>query len=198
MNDSNREIHINREFKEGHHHQKMADCVCFCGKSFTTTLSKVKNGHTRSCGCLRAITSRKLLTKHEKHATREYRAWAAMKNRCLNPKSDRYPSYGGRGITIVEDWLSFEKFYRDMGECPAGLTLDRIDVNAGYGPYNCRWATVEEQANNKTNTLFVECDGQKMSLSQAARIVGLDYKGLRYRIKVKQMSFDSAVKDIVK
>lgn len=81
--------------------------------------------------------------------TPEYRSWMGMVQRCTNPKAEKYPLYGGRGIGVCERWRKFEHFLQDMGSRPDGMTLDRIDPNQGYERGNCRWATPKEQAANR-------------------------------------------------
>lgn len=78
-----------------------------------------------------------------------YNTWRAMRQRCQNPNHDKYSYYGARGITVHDDWNTFDNFLKDMGERPRGKTLDRIDPDKSYGPDNCRWATKKQQANNK-------------------------------------------------
>ncbi len=79
----------------------------------------------------------------------EYVVWNSMKNRCYNPKVKSYPSYGGRGIKVCNRWMKFENFLADMGERPAGMTLDRKDNSGDYTPINCKWSTPKEQAANR-------------------------------------------------
>lgn len=83
--------------------------------------------------------------------TKEYACWRALKNRCLNAKNSQYKDYGGRGITISESWMKFINFFEDMGICPEGYEIDRIDNNRGYCKENCRWATNKLNARNKRN-----------------------------------------------
>lgn len=87
--------------------------------------------------------------RHGRQA-REYRAWAAMKRRCYNRRVERFPHYGGRGITVCDRWReSYVAFLEDMGRCPDGLTLERNDTDGHYEPSNCRWATMQEQRVNR-------------------------------------------------
>jgi hypothetical protein len=138
-------------------------CSCDCGATVVVRGTVLRNGHTRSCGCLkRELTSRRFTgNKTRRHhvvhghttgrrASREYKSWAAMKQRCQNSNHEHYPYYGGRGITVCQRWLgSFENFLEDMGPRPEGRTLDRVDPNGHYEPDNCRWATPQEQRANR-------------------------------------------------
>lgn len=92
----------------------------------------------------------KTYERHGLERSKEYASWLNMKQRCTNPKNDRYKDYGGRGITICSQWLnSFVTFYKDMGKCPPKLTLERIDVNGNYEPLNCEWASRQQQSINQ-------------------------------------------------
>jgi len=88
--------------------------------------------------------------------TSSYGTWSAMRRRCRNPNTVRYERYGGRGIKVCERWDSFANFFADMGEKPAGMSIDRIDVNGNYEPGNCRWATATEQSQNNNSNVKLE------------------------------------------
>jgi hypothetical protein len=108
----------------------------------------------KDCGCLKKKKKKRRKTRHGYTGTPTYRSWACMCQRCTNPNNDCYPWYGGRGIKVCKRWLTFKNFLADMGERPAGATLDRIDVNGNYEKNNCRWASAAVQARNKrSNTL---------------------------------------------
>lgn len=112
--------------------------------------------------------------KHGMHGTHLYRVWRGMKARCLNPNDPMYAYYGGRGITIVPEWLDFAGFLAWAASTEIeSNTLDRIDNDKGYSPDNCRWATAEEQQNNTRKNVRVVYRNIEMSLSQAARASGI-------------------------
>lgn len=115
----------------------------------------------------------------------EYRAWRNMRQRCLNPKVPNYHRYGGRGITICEQWGSFEVFLEDMGRKPSKeRSLERRDNNEGYSPSNCYWASQEQQDNNKERTIRLEYDGKSLSLAQWAKVTGMSYDHIRSRYRM--------------
>jgi hypothetical protein len=106
-----------------------------------------------------------------------------MRVRCIKKKDKAYPRYGGRGIKVCERWLNdFSAFFDDMGERPTkNHSLDRIDNDGDYSPANCRWATSKEQNTNKRNIVFIEVNGRRVCLKDAARAVGLNYATVKYR-----------------
>jgi hypothetical protein len=113
-----------------------------------------------------------------------YKLWSAMKDRCFNPNCEHYHRYGGRGITMCKEWVEdYAAFISAMGERPKGATLDRIDNNGNYEPNNVRWATKQEQANNRVTNVFVTYEGLTMSLADWARHKGWKYGLLTSRWK---------------
>lgn len=120
-------------------------CECECGEIVFVHSGDLVSGNNRSCGCLR----RGRRVENLRRASRTYSSWRGMKDRCLNPNSVSYPLYGGRGITICDEWITFDGFLADMGERPEGMSLDRIDPDGNYEPANCRWATPQQQVDNR-------------------------------------------------
>lgn len=129
---------------------------CDCGNVKFIISYNVKSGNTTSCGCYfteqLVDLNRELKKTHGQSGTRTYRIWKGMHGRCKHPKTNGYKNYGGRGIKVCKRWSSFENFLEDMGECPDGFSIDRIDVNGNYEPANCRWILLKDQAKNRRNT----------------------------------------------
>lgn len=124
--------------------------------------------------------------KHGCHGTRLYRIWAHMKARCLDPDSDVYSYYGGRGISICEDWKnSFSNFYQwaMSNGYSTELTIDRIDVNGNYEPSNCRWATRKEQNRNMRSTRMLTFRGETLCLEDMATKYGINKATLARRLQ---------------
>lgn len=175
------------------HGKPMWKCRCDCGKLLAVRGAALLSGHTVSCGCY----CRDLHRKHGCEGTRLYAVWASMKARCLNESHKAYPDYGGRGIDVCDNWLDFKNFKDwaikagyDIGSPKWVCTLDRIDVNKGYFPENCRWVNMDEQGSNKRNKLEVEYNGEKHTLREWSKILDISYQTLYARVKRYGCSLD--------
>lgn len=131
------------------HKKKLYKCYCTrCGNEKIMIGTEVKNGYSKSCGCLNKVSHSK---KHGMTGTLIYNKWKGMKQRCYNSNYDFYSAYGGRGIKVCDEWKDdFMQFYKDMGDVPfEGAELDRINNDDDYKPSNCRWVSHKENANNR-------------------------------------------------
>lgn len=138
----------------------MWKCACDCGADSVVAACHLKSGHTKSCGCHKEMVLSQGTNKdhgRSRGRDRTYKTWKEMRQRCNNPKSDKWKWYGGRGIIVCERWESFSAFVEDMGDRPEAMTIDRIDNDGPYSPENCQWATHKEQTRKQDkNKLSVE------------------------------------------
>jgi hypothetical protein len=164
----------------------MVLCLCDCGKEKSIDKSAVLCGHTKSCGCIDALRFGFPPEQHNDNDrnSKEYRAWRHIKGRCYNKNVKEYPRYGGRGITVCDRWrFSYLTFLSDLGRCPHGYSLDRIDNNGNYEPGNCRWTDKYTQANNRRNNFMVSLPEGEVTLSNLARKTGINYGTLKGRLE---------------
>lgn len=181
------------KIEKGFQKYRMALVECFCGNTFVTRISGLKNGRVLSCGCKRKNKLLARITKHSMFKSSEYSSWESMKSRCLNPKNKFYKNYGGRGIEVCNRWISFENFIEDMGKKPdKSYSIDRIDVNGNYCLENCKWSSRYEQDRNRTTSVKFEINGVVKNIIDIAREYNLNQQTIRARVK-KGMTIEEAV-----
>lgn len=162
-------------------------CKCWrCKSEYTTSIHNLKRAKTCVCKKCKNVLLRESKLVHEKTNTRLFTIWMNMKDRCYRNTSKSYSDYGGRGITICQEWLDdFMNFYNwaMANGYRDDLTIERKDVNGNYCPENCSWATMKEQENNRRNSVFYEINGIKCTLSEWCDKYNMDYKLVRERVK---------------
>lgn len=165
-------------------------CICDCGNTTTVGGSALTGGKIKSCGCLRHRESHR--KTHGKTDTRLYFIWRNMLTRCYNSNFRDYKHYGGRGITVCDEWKEdFQTFYEwsvangyDASAERGNFTIDRIDVNGNYEPTNCRWVDIKAQQSNRRNTLMIEYKGVTKPATEWAKEKEIPYKTLHHRMHV--------------
>lgn len=169
-------------------------CQCQCGQTKVVSSVHLRNGNTRSCGCLskelaseRGQKSRigQRSLKHGDFGTKLYGVWAGMKRRCQNPNTKYYADYGGRGIEVCKPWqeyINFKEWAIEAGY-REGLSIDRVDVDGDYCPENCRWIPLKEQNSNKRISIKLEYKGRQYSIKEIARMTGLKTRTIQERYK---------------
>lgn len=175
-------------------------CICDCGKMTVSFGFTLRNGSSKSCGCVAAKKSKERwknpsLAERQKQSEKAkthgmskhpaYQSWADMRQRCQKPNHKWFASYGGRGIIVCNEWQRFEKFWEDMGPTWfEGAQIGRKDNDAGYSKQNCKWETAQEQQSNKSNSVIMNTPDGEMTMSEAARKYGMTPGCLRYRMSV--------------
>lgn len=173
-------------------------CKCKCGITRAVGIAHLVNGHSRSCGCRTGDVAKNRGRTHGLSHTRIYKNWAAMKQRCYNPKNTNYASYGGCGIVVCDSWKdSFEAFrsWAESNGYTPSLQLDRIDNNGPYSPENCRWVTDSLNKRNTQQNHWITAFGETKCVEDWCR----DHRcsvgpgALRHRIVVLKMNAEDAI-----
>lgn len=167
-------------------------CKCDCGNITFVRGGNLKNNLVKSCGCLK---HKKRNTHHLSH-TKLFRTWNGIKRRCYYTKDKSYPDYGGRGITICDEWKDdFIAFYNWAMEngFNDSLSIERINVDGNYNPQNCRWATAKEQANNRRSCVMISYNGKTQNLTKWCEELDLNYKRVHNRMFKKGWDFEKAI-----
>lgn len=157
-------------------------CQCDCGNVKSVRSDSLISGAIRSCGCLKQEQDRINLEANHSHrmsGTRPYWIWQGMKKRCYNPHDIRYDRYGGRGITVSDEWREdFSAFYEWslQNGYADNLTIDRIDNDKGYSPDNCRWSTMKEQSMNRSTNINIRIGNATKTLTEWCEIFSVDSK----------------------
>jgi hypothetical protein len=151
---------------------RMVECRCDCGTVGNFRLPSLRNGKTKSCGCLAIEVRRDRATVHGGTGTAEHKVWLGMKRRCADLSDE---NYGGRGIRVCQRWLEYAAFLEDMGQRPSPKhSIDRYpNQNGNYEPGNCRWATAKEQGRNTRANVIVEHDGESLCIAEWAERFGI-------------------------
>ncbi|MBO7677730.1 MAG: hypothetical protein J6S49_09510 [Erysipelotrichaceae bacterium] len=178
-------------------------CKCDCGNETFVSGNHLKSkSGAKSCGCLKKQKCSENGMKNFKHGmgrTPLYETWTSMKKRCKNPENLNYINYGGRGITVCEEWEDFTTFYNwaISNGYVHGLTLDRIDNNKGYSPDNCRWTTMKNQARNRRNNRFITYKGETKTVAEWAESIGMKRDTLETRL-INNWSIERALETPVR
>lgn len=157
-------------------------CQCDCGMIVVVRSNNLKSGNSTSCGCFRD----EILPHNKTHGmtrTPLYAVWRQMIQRCINPKAKGFNRYGARGITVCQRWRNFQNFYEDMGDRFNGATIERINTNGNYEPENCRWATMIDQARNKTSNRLITLWGKTQSLAAWTDELDMNYQLVHRRLR---------------
>ena len=159
-------------------------CKCDCGNTVEVYAFNLTRGNTKSCGCYHKDRTSEAKLIHGERYTRLFNIWAGMKARCYNKTDPSYKNYGGRGISVCEEWRKSFVNFRDWAKSNGykdSLTIDRIDNNGNYCPENCRWATAKQQSNNRRSNVYVTINGETHTVTEWSEINGISYHTIASR-----------------
>ena len=171
-------------------------CRCKCGVEKFVRASKLTDGTSKSCGCLRAElrTTHGATSTEKRKTSHEYWVWNAMVQRCTNPNDAGYKNYGGRGITVCKKWRTYEGFIEDMGNRPSDKhSIDRLNNDSGYSKDNCAWVDRTRQARNKRNNRFIFILGESKTLQEWSEIYKIGHSTILARIRSGWNEHDAVV-----
>ena len=182
------------------HNQARWKCLCECGNYTVAVTSELNRGNVRSCGCLNREISKMVNSKHGFKYTRLYKVWGGIKKRCYNQNCKSYKNYGGKGITMCDEWKNDFKSFHDWAFANGydenaeymKCTIDRIDTNGNYEPSNCRWVDVKSQERNRKNNIFITYKNETHCIGEWAEILGINYIALHQRIRKYGWSIERA------
>lgn len=172
------------------------ECRCSaCGSITAVYPQHVIKGTQKSCHCGKARNAKKIATRHGERWTRLYTVWLRMRDRCNNPNNPRYNRYGGRGISVCDEWNDFRKFeeWAVQNGYSDELTIERVDINQGYCPNNCCWIPMKKQARNRSNNTFYKIGDEEKTLAEWCEIYKAPYYTVYSRIKKRGWDVERAL-----
>ena len=166
---------------------RMWECVCDCGNIFRCNSGRLRSGNTKSCGCLRKEIASKKSYKHGGSKTKLYRIWDEMNGRCHCKSNKAFKNYGGRGISVCDEWrndFSAFRLWAISNGYQEGLTIERVNNNGNYSPDNCKWIPRSDQPRNRRNCHLITYNGETKTLSEWSRELHVDRECVRNKEKI--------------
>lgn len=175
--------------------------ACDCGATVIIDGSSVRNGNVKSCGCYHSECAKKVGTAkrvHGKQPQRLYNIWCGMKARCGNPNNPKYAIYGKRGIGVCDEWVhdfgAFRDWALDNGYKDE-LQIDRIDVDKGYSPENCRWATAKQQQRNRRNNHMLRIGDRTVCVAECAELLGINHNTFKNWVRINGLDPEAIMRE---
>ena len=161
-------------------------CICDCGNETCAATQDLRSGDAKSCGCLKRELTQERMVKHGDSNTHLHNVWRAMLRRCSDKRQDDYCYYGGKGVSVCDEWrddyIAFKEWSLQNGYSEE-LTIDRIDVDRDYSPDNCRWVSMKVQCNNRTSNRKYVVDGRELTIAEISEIYRIPYSRLYMRLR---------------